>query len=100
MALALPRRHRSGNRGMPLSQADAVRRGLELTVDGARLFTSVQSTWNLLEPSAGDALAEPEAVADRVRVSNIPNALVAALDHWSGLTRDPRHKNWCRRSRG
>ena len=33
-------------------QADAVRRGLALTVDGAPLFTSVQSTWNLLEPSA------------------------------------------------
>jgi aryl-alcohol dehydrogenase-like predicted oxidoreductase len=37
-------------------QADAVRRGLALTVDGQRLFTAVQSTWNLLEPSVGDAL--------------------------------------------
>ncbi|WP_020497792.1 aldo/keto reductase [Sciscionella marina] len=39
-------------------QADAVRRGLALEVDGARLFTAVQSTWNLLEPSVGPALAE------------------------------------------
>jgi aryl-alcohol dehydrogenase-like predicted oxidoreductase len=37
-------------------QGEAVRRGLALEVDGARLFTAVQSTWNLLEPSAGAAL--------------------------------------------
>lgn len=34
-------------------QADTIRRALEL-----RLFTAVQSTWNLLETSAGPALAE------------------------------------------
>ncbi|MCZ2811236.1 aldo/keto reductase [Modestobacter sp. VKM Ac-2979] len=50
------------------AQADAVRRGLELTVDGAPLFTSVQSTWNLLEPSAGPALAEASAAGARVVV--------------------------------
>jgi aryl-alcohol dehydrogenase-like predicted oxidoreductase len=50
------------------AQADAVRRGLELTVDGAPLFTSVQSTWNLLEPSAGAALAEASAAGARVVV--------------------------------
>lgn len=38
--------------------ADAVRRGLALEVDGAALFTAVQSTWNLLETSVGPALAE------------------------------------------
>ncbi|NMO91390.1 aldo/keto reductase [Actinomycetospora sp. TBRC 11914] len=37
-------------------QADAVRRGLALSVGGERLFTAVQSTWNLLEPSVGGAL--------------------------------------------
>jgi aryl-alcohol dehydrogenase-like predicted oxidoreductase len=50
------------------AQADAVRRGLEVTVDGARLFTSVQSTWNLLERSAGEALAEAAAAGIRVVV--------------------------------
>jgi aryl-alcohol dehydrogenase-like predicted oxidoreductase len=50
------------------AQADAVRRGLELTVDGAPLFTSVQSTWNLLEPSAAPALAEAHAAGARVVV--------------------------------
>ncbi|GAA1193320.1 aldo/keto reductase [Prauserella alba] len=40
------------------AQADTIRRALELTVDGRRLFTAVQSTWNVLESSAGLALAE------------------------------------------
>jgi aryl-alcohol dehydrogenase-like predicted oxidoreductase len=44
-------------------QADAIRRGLEIMVDGVPLFASVQSTWNVLEPSAGPALAD--ASADR-----------------------------------
>ena len=39
-------------------QADAIRRALDVTVDGRPVFTSIQSTWNLLEPSAGPALAE------------------------------------------
>ena len=39
-------------------QADAIRRGLEIRVDGVPLFASVQSTWNVLEPSAGPALTD------------------------------------------
>ncbi|WP_170315451.1 aldo/keto reductase [Nakamurella deserti] len=59
-------------------QAAAVRRGLALTVDGAPLFTSVQSTWNLLEPSAGDALAEAHAAGVRVVVKEaLANGLLA-----------------------
>jgi aryl-alcohol dehydrogenase-like predicted oxidoreductase len=50
------------------AQADAVRRGLEVTVDGEPLFTSVQTTWNLLERSAGAALAEAHAAGARVVV--------------------------------
>jgi aryl-alcohol dehydrogenase-like predicted oxidoreductase len=49
-------------------QAAAVRRGLELTVDGRPLFSSVQSTWNLLETSAAGALAEAHAAGLRVVV--------------------------------
>ena len=49
-------------------QADAVRRALGVVVDGAPLFTSVQSTWNVLEPSAGPALAEAAAAGARVIV--------------------------------
>jgi aryl-alcohol dehydrogenase-like predicted oxidoreductase len=39
-------------------QAEAVRRALDVEVDGAGVFDVVQATWNLLEPSAGPALAE------------------------------------------
>ncbi|MFE9173743.1 aldo/keto reductase [Streptomyces kebangsaanensis] len=40
------------------AQADAVRAALAVTVDGERLFRTVQSTYNALETSAGPALAE------------------------------------------
>lgn len=39
-------------------QADVIRAVLDLEIDGAPLFSSVQSTWNLLEISAGTALSE------------------------------------------
>jgi len=39
-------------------QADVIRRALAVTIDGVNPFQSVQATWNLLEPSAGPALAE------------------------------------------
>ena len=40
------------------AQGAAVRAALDVTVDGRPLFRSVQSTYNLLEPSVGPALAE------------------------------------------
>jgi aryl-alcohol dehydrogenase-like predicted oxidoreductase len=42
-------------------QADTIRRALDTRVDGVPLFSSVQATWNLLEPSAGPALSEASA---------------------------------------
>jgi aryl-alcohol dehydrogenase-like predicted oxidoreductase len=50
------------------SQADTVRRALGIQVDGRPLFTSVQSTWNVLEPSVGPALAEAADAGARVIV--------------------------------
>ncbi len=49
-------------------QADAVRAALAVRVDGEPLFTSIQSTWNVLEPSVGPALAEASASGARVIV--------------------------------
>ena len=46
--------------GLSLSGPDqgaVLAAALDVTVDGVRLFDSVQATWNLLEPSAGRALA-------------------------------------------
>jgi aryl-alcohol dehydrogenase-like predicted oxidoreductase len=39
-------------------QAEVIRRALAVRVDGINPFQSVQATWNLIEPSAGPALAE------------------------------------------
>jgi aryl-alcohol dehydrogenase-like predicted oxidoreductase len=50
------------------AQAEAVRRAMDVQVDGAPLFTSVQSTWNVLEPSVGPALADAAAAGARVIV--------------------------------
>ncbi len=40
------------------NQAGTIRRALDLESRGKRLFTAVQATWNLLEPSAGSALRQ------------------------------------------
>jgi aryl-alcohol dehydrogenase-like predicted oxidoreductase len=42
-------------------QVDTIRRALDVRVDGVPLFSSVQATWNLLEPSVGPALADASA---------------------------------------
>ncbi|MET7903826.1 aldo/keto reductase [Streptomyces sp. NPDC005355] len=49
-------------------QADAIRAALVVEVDGRPLFRAVQSTYNLLEPSAGAALAEAHAAGRAVIV--------------------------------
>jgi aryl-alcohol dehydrogenase-like predicted oxidoreductase len=49
-------------------QAEAIERVLELSVAGRRLVSSVQATWNLLETSAGPALAAAHAAGVRVVV--------------------------------
>jgi aryl-alcohol dehydrogenase-like predicted oxidoreductase len=42
-------------------QSDAIRHALRVRVDGVNPFQVVQATWNLLEPSAGAALADANA---------------------------------------
>jgi len=39
-------------------QADTIRLALDVQVDGISPFGAVEATWNLLEPSAGEALAD------------------------------------------
>ncbi|QJY51009.1 aldo/keto reductase [Pseudonocardia broussonetiae] len=81
------------------AQADAVRRALEVVVDGEPLFTSVQSTWNVLEPSPGPALAEAHAAGALVivkepvangRLAPVPDAdpRAAALAQRAGVPLD------------
>jgi aryl-alcohol dehydrogenase-like predicted oxidoreductase len=45
-----------------------VRRALEVEAGGAPLFTSFESTWNVLEPSVAPALAEAAGAGARVIV--------------------------------
>ena len=49
-------------------QAESLRRALEVEVGGERLFGAAQATWNALERSAGDALADAHAAGLRVIV--------------------------------
>lgn len=42
-------------------QDEVIKRALDVRVDGVNPFQSIQATWNLLEPSAGPALAEAKA---------------------------------------
>jgi len=50
------------------AQAAAIERAFALEVAGRPVFSAVQSTWNLLEPSAGTALAAAHAAGKRVLV--------------------------------
>ena len=49
-------------------QSAVIRRAFELEIAGRPVFTAVQSTWNLLEPSAGRALAEAHQAGNLVMV--------------------------------
>lgn len=53
------------------AQADTIRRAFDLEVNGQRLFSAVQSTWNLLETSAGPALAEAHSEGARVMLKEV-----------------------------
>jgi aryl-alcohol dehydrogenase-like predicted oxidoreductase len=52
-------------------QIDTIRRALEVRAGGRPLFASVQATWNVLEPSAGPALAEAHAAGCGVIVKEV-----------------------------
>jgi aryl-alcohol dehydrogenase-like predicted oxidoreductase len=49
-------------------QSAVIRRAFALEVAGKPVFTAVQSTWNLFEPSAGRALAEAHVAGNLVLV--------------------------------
>jgi aryl-alcohol dehydrogenase-like predicted oxidoreductase len=70
-------------------QDEVIRKALTVSVDGVNPFHEVQATWNLLEPSAGPALAEAhdagwgiiikEALANGRLASQDSVAIAAAL---------------------
>jgi aryl-alcohol dehydrogenase-like predicted oxidoreductase len=62
-------------------QAEVIRRALAVRADGVNPFQSVQATWNLLEPSAGPALAEAHDAGWGVIIKEaLANGRLAARD--------------------
>jgi aryl-alcohol dehydrogenase-like predicted oxidoreductase len=69
------------------NQSEALHRALTIDIDGAPLFSAVQATWNLLEPSAGTALADAKSAGWTVIVKEalangrlaVPGPATAAL---------------------
>lgn len=60
-------------------QEATIRRALEVEVDGKPLFATVQATWNLLERSAGPALAEAHGAGRGVIVKEaLANGVLTA----------------------
>ena len=76
-------------------QARTIRKAISIERGGARLFGTVQSTWNLLEPSAGPALAEAHAAGMGVIIKeSVANGRLTprAPDSVGPLLREyPRH---------
>ncbi|MDQ0381764.1 aryl-alcohol dehydrogenase-like predicted oxidoreductase [Amycolatopsis thermophila] len=79
------------------AQGDTIRRAFELEVAGRPVFSAVQSTWNVLEPSAGPALAEAHAAGNVVLVKETlangrlvvdPPAAITRLAHRFGVGAD------------
>ncbi|WP_433231916.1 aldo/keto reductase [Actinomadura formosensis] len=78
-------------------QADTIRRAMALDVSGQRLFSTVQSTWNILETSAEDALREAHDSGLRVLLKEVlangrlvirPPVAVQTLASKSGMQPD------------
>ncbi len=75
-------------------QAETLRRAMDIRVDGSMLFSAVQATWNLLEPSAGPALAEAKDAGWTVLVKEalangrlaVPGPSTAALGEQPSAT--------------
>ena len=52
-------------------QSATIRRAIDVRVDGVALFQTVQATWNVLEPSAGEALAEARAAGQGIIIKEV-----------------------------
>ncbi|HET7232424.1 MAG TPA: aldo/keto reductase [Longimicrobium sp.] len=70
-------------------QSDTLRRALEVRADGEPLFGAVQATWNVLEPSAGPALAEAHAAGLGVIIKEaLANGRLTSRNHDPAYTRE------------
>ncbi len=68
-------------------QNETIRMAMAIERDGLPLFATVQATWNLLEPSAGEALAEVSDAGLGVIVKEaVANGRLTARDEKSSAT--------------
>jgi serine/threonine-protein kinase len=65
-------------------------------VDGVVAFAQTDAEYETAfrEYDYARPFEDPEAVAERIASSNIPSALVAALDRWGMITKEPRRQSW------
>jgi aryl-alcohol dehydrogenase-like predicted oxidoreductase len=71
-------------------QADTLRRALAVTVDGERLFSVAQVTWNLLEPSVAAAAAEAADAGWTILIKEaMANGRLAPADDRAGPPAGP-----------
>ena len=75
---------------------DAIRLSLSDSVGGGHDYPKCDRAFEEAFRSAGlgAVLDDPEVVAGRIGVSDIPDAVVAALDHWSSFAEGQPRNDW------
>lgn len=72
-------------------QAEAIEKAVSISIDGIRLFDAVQATWNLLERSAGPALAAANELGMAVIVKEaVANGRLTTRNRSLGFSRERR----------
>jgi serine/threonine-protein kinase len=93
-----PELHRlleQGSRDLALAaQVEKIRLDSLRYLQASPLRTAEQFEEAFRTAGLGQVSDDPQLVADRVRASNICNALLGALDHWSVRTADLRRMEW------
>jgi eukaryotic-like serine/threonine-protein kinase len=75
---------------------DAIRLNRAANLGGKQSFTRSDEDYEAAfrEHGLGNVLDAPDLVAERVKASNVRDALVAALDDWTSCTLDPERQKW------
>jgi len=72
-------------------QSETIEKAISISIDGVRLFDAVQATWNLLERSAGPALAAANQLGMAVTVKEgVANGRLTPRNQSLGFSRERR----------
>ncbi len=85
-----------------VDRLNAIRLSAWASVGGVVSFARADAGYEkaFLSSGLGGPSESPDAVAARVRASNIRSALVAALDHWSQCAKDESRQAWIAHTAG